>query len=306
MPYVRKSQHDERSPLAGKARQPSILRPLLNVSRAQVERYALRRKLAWIEDESNADSLYQRNWLRHDILPRVAERVPGYLATLTRAARHFAEAAELLDELGRADADDALITGTMTVERLRALSSARAKNAIRAIVASRGWPMPQAERLQEALRQALTARSDANLRVDLGSCELRRYRERIYLVGAHAVTPQDVTIWRGECELPLPGFGGVLMMTPGRGSGIDVGQLRSAVVTIRRRAGGERLQLDAGRPRRSVKNLLQEAMIPAWERARLPFIYCGDTLACIPGVAIDYRYRAAAGKPAISPVWQLI
>jgi tRNA(Ile)-lysidine synthase len=125
------------------------------------------------------------------------------------------------------------------------------------------------------------------------------------LTAKHGATSQDTITWRGEHEVVLHGLGGVLTMTPECGNGIRAGQLGSDVVTIRARGGGERLHSHPGRPRRSVKNLLQEAMLPAWERARLPFIYCGDTLVCIPGVAVDHRYVAGEGEPAISPGWRL-
>jgi tRNA(Ile)-lysidine synthase len=314
MPFLRRSADSARtlpgnllsgrhaSPLMA----PSIIRPLLTVSRAQIEGYAQRRKLVWIEDESNEDPAYQRNWLRHEILPFLATRVPGYRTTLTRAANHFAEADALLDDLGRVDAGDSLTSGTISLDRLQRLSEARAKNVLRVIIAARGWPMPQAERLHEALRQALSARGDAKVRVELGGCQLRRHRDMLHLLPARADpgVPSVVT-WRGETELVLPSLGGVLSMTPRRGKGIRVEPLRSEVVTIRGRAGGERLQCDADHPRRTVKNLLQEAGVPAWERARLPFIYCGNTLVCIPGLGVHHLYQASAEEAAISPTWQV-
>jgi tRNA(Ile)-lysidine synthase len=94
-------------------------------------------------------------------------------------------------------------------------------------------------------------------------------------------------------------------MTRRRGKGIRVGLLRSEVVTIRGRAGGERIQCDADQPRRTVKNLLQEAGVPAWERARLPFIFCGNTLVCIPGLGVHHLYQASAEEAAILPRWRV-
>ncbi|MGZ5115333.1 MAG: tRNA lysidine(34) synthetase TilS [Burkholderiales bacterium] len=315
MPFLRTPEHSRRimsgnlakrrhaSPLSS---HPLIIRPLLTVSRAHIAGYAQRRKLAWIEDESNEDRTYQRNWLRQDVLPLIATRVPAYRATLTRAANHFAEADALLDDLGRVDAGESLFSGTISVDRLQSLSEARAKNVLRVMIASQGWPMPQADRLREAVRQALSARADAKVRVELGGCELRRHREMLHLLPTRADPGvSSVITWRGEPELVLPSLGGVLSMTPRRGMGIRVEPLRSEVVTIRARAGGERLQCDADHPRRTVKNLLQEAGVPAWERARLPFIYCGNTLVCIPGLGVHHLYQASAEEAAISPTWQV-
>lgn len=287
--------------------QPPILRPLLDIPRIDIERYAARRKLAWVEDESNLDTAYLRNWLRHELTPRIAERVPGYRATLVRAAAHFGEAAELLDDLARMDAGDALDSATLAVAQLRLLSLARAKNLLRFLIASRGWQMPDAERLQEGLRQALTARADARLIVNLGDCELRRHGGMLHLL-QHAGPGQPAQgvplTWDGQRRISLPDLGGILTMTPRRGSGLSIARLQSHGVTIRAREGGERLQPDRHRPTRTVKNLLQEAGIPAWERERMPFIYSGDTLACVPGVAVDHRFHARRGEASVVPAWR--
>jgi tRNA(Ile)-lysidine synthase len=233
--------------------------------------------------------------------------VPGYRATLTRAARHFGEAAVLLDDLARHDAGAALASGTISVTHLQSLSAARAKNVLRLMIASRGWRMPDAERLQEALRQVRMARPDAKLRLELGGYELRRHRDMLYLLATDALAAvRRVITWHGERELLLPEFGGLLTMAPGMGRGMRARQLRTAPVTIRPREGGERLQCHANRPRRTLKNLLQEARIPPWERERIPFIYCGDLLVCVPGVGVDHRFQAAAGEAAIAPMWRVL
>jgi len=288
------------------ARQPAIIRPLLDVPRVDIERYARRRKLEWIEDESNVDARYTRNWARRELLPRIAERLPAYRSVLTRAARNMGEASALLDELARIDAAKASDPRGLCVEALRALSPARAKNLLRFLIDSYGWRMPDASRLTEALRQALHARADSNLAVSLGSCELRRHRGFVHLVAArtHSAADRLRVIWRGQREIALPDAGGVLEMARARGAGMSALRLESQPVTIRRRQGGERLQADAKRPRRSVKNLLQEAGVPTWQRERLPFIYCGDDLVCIPGVAVDWRFLARRGERGIVPSWR--
>ena len=285
--------------------QPSILRPLLDVSRGEIQRYATRRRLNWIQDESNEDTRFRRNWLRREVLPRVAERVPAYRDALARAAAHLGEAAALLDALARIDSQASLMGSALSTEALRALGLARAKNVLRFMIDSRGWRMPDAARLTEALRQALTARAGARVAVNLGSCELRRHGKLIHLVAVQPRAAGDAILtWRGEDEIELPGSSGVLTMAPALGAGMSVVRLGSGPVTIRSRRGGERLQPDAKRPRRTVKNLLQEAGIPAWQCERLPFIYCGDDLVCVPGIGVDCAFRARRGEPSILPAWR--
>ena len=302
MPLVRRERVVEE---LGDGDSSSIVRPLLDVPRACVEDYAKRRKLEWIEDESNTDTVYLRNWLRHEIVPRIAERVPAYRAVLRRVARHFAELSEVLDEVADLDARQYVHGSAVAIEALRELSPARAKNLLRRVIARHGWRMPDADKLDEALRQALAARRDAQLIVNLGACELRRHGRLLHLLPAtQRSAAQCVVEWQGERELALPALGGVLTMTPKKGAGLSAARLEAQPVTIRPREGGERLQPHPDRPRRTVKNLLQEARIPAWERSRLPFIYCGDTLACVPGVGVDHRFQARPGEASIVVGWR--
>jgi tRNA(Ile)-lysidine synthase len=314
MPLVRRqgprrdegARRDEGGGMRDDGRKATLVRPLLDVSRADIEAYARRRKLEWVEDESNASTVFLRNWVRHEIAPRIAQRVPGYRGTLVRAARHLGEAAQLLDELAALDAGDAAAGAPLPLARLRALSPARAKNLLRFAIGARGWRPPDADRLKEALRQALAARDDARVHVDLGDCEMRRRAGSLYLLPARAFAAEAApVVWQGEPEIALHALGGVLAMRPAHGAGMSLALLETQPVTIRTRLGGERLRLAANRPTRTVKNLLQEAQMPAWERDRIPFIYAGDTLACIPGIAVDHRFHAGAGEPSVVASWEL-
>ncbi len=283
---------------------PSILRPLLDVTRQEILEYAKQRKLAWIEDESNRDVRIRRNFLRHEVLPVVARRFPAYRETVGRAARHLAEAARLLDEVAAADAAPYLENGTLAVEALRRLPPARARNLLRYFLAERGASMPSAERLEEALRQVLAAKRDARVLIGLGDASLGRYAGRLHVVRPGRPLPGGYTRrWRGEHRLALPELGGVLTLVRVRGQGIGLKRLRKAPVTIRVRRGGERLQPDCRRPRRSLKNLLQEAGIPPWLRERLPLIFCGEKLVWAAGIGVDCSFQAACDEAALRPEW---
>ena len=301
-------------PLRGRSRlnpqsstlNPKILRPLLDVTRDEILEYAKKRKLKWVEDESNADIYFQRNFLRHEVLPVIARRFPAYRVTLARAAGHLAEAARVLDELAANDANGQLEGGTLSIAALRRLPPARGRNLVRYFLACHGVTMPNAERLDEALRQALTAKQDARVLVDLGDFDLRRFRGQLHVVPRLPPVGKEFTRrWRGEQTLALPELGGVLAMTPSHGQGVSLERLRGGIVTMRVRRGGERLQPDCRRPRRSLKNLLQEARIPPWERERSPLIFCGEQLIWAPGVGVDCRFQAPGAEPAVRPVWSV-
>ncbi len=169
------------------AGRPLLLRPLLEVERARIERYARRRGLIWIEDESNADPQHDRNYLRHEVLPRLSERFPGYRQTWLRASRNFADLSEVADAQALADADGALRSGGLRVQRLRELSAARAGNLLRWYFAQQGLPAPRREQLHELLRQFADGRNDAQPSMQVG--EARLYRHRGLLRIAPAATP---------------------------------------------------------------------------------------------------------------------
>lgn len=283
---------------------PRILRPLLDATREEILAYARKRRLEWIEDESNQDISFQRNFLRHEILPAIARRFPAYRATIARSAGHLAEAARLLEEVAAADGAGQIAAGALAVDALRRLPAARARNLLRYFFAGHGLTPPGVSRLEEALRQALGAKQDARVRVDLGGFELHRFQGRLHVVPRLPPVRKEYSRrWRGERALALPELDGVLAMTPSRGRGVSLERLRGGAVTIRVRRGGERLQPDRRRPRRSLKNLLQETGIPPWQRERISLIFCGEELVWAAGVGVDCRYQAAGDEPAIQPVW---
>jgi tRNA(Ile)-lysidine synthase len=284
---------------------PAILRPLLEVPRSEIERYARRRKLEWVEDESNTDRYFLRNFVRHDVLPVIATRYPAYRAILTRSARNLAEAAQLLDELGALDAAGQVEGGTLAVAALRRLAPPRAKNLLRYFLSSHGLDMPAADRLEEALRQSLTAKQDARVLIELDGAHLRRFAGGLHVVReVGQLSPAYAKRWHGEREMALPELGGVLLLQRGRGAGISHARLRGRQVTIGVRRGGERYQPDCGRPRRSLKNLLQEARIPPWQRGRIPLIFCDGELVWAAGLGgVDCAYRCVGDEPALRPVW---
>jgi len=285
---------------------PGILRPLLDVTREEILVYARDRGLEWVEDESNQDMYFLRNFVRHEVLPVIARRFPAYRATLARAAGHLAEAARVLDELASADAAGELADGTLSIAALRRLPPARGRNLLRYFLASRGVTMPGTERLDEALRQALTAKQDARVLVELGDFTLRRHAGRLHLVRARGVPPAHYEkLWRGEKKMALPELGGVLTLARATGAGISLSRLGGGVVTIRLRRGGERLQPNCRRPRRSLKNLLQEARMPPWQREYIPLIFCGGKLVWAARIGVDCALQAAAGEAAVEPTWSI-
>lgn len=151
------------------------LRPLLGCSRTELERYADTHGLTWVEDESNADTGYSRNFIRHAVLPILSERFPAAVENLARATEHFAEAQRMLDEMAEADLGE-YRDFPVPVSLLAGVSHARARNVLRYLLASRGLQAPASGRLEEALRQFIEAAPDRHPSLALPTYRLFRTR----------------------------------------------------------------------------------------------------------------------------------
>jgi tRNA(Ile)-lysidine synthase len=275
------------------------LRPLLDVPRAVIDAYIRSRDLHFVDDESNADVRYARNALRAHVVPALASVASGYPATVARAARLEAEAAALIDDLAAIDAKDACDGATLSRDALRALPEHRGRNLLRWFLRQRGLPPPSARRLDAMYTQLRDARIDAHIRLPHAGSELGLHRARI-VVHRSPPPPFDLR-WNGETTLAFPH--GSLGFVPVRGRGIAVACLAAVDVHIRSRHGGERIQLAGDRPARAVKSLLREAGIPEWTRHGLPLVWCGESLAAIPGIGVDHRFAAAGAADGLDPVW---
>jgi tRNA(Ile)-lysidine synthase len=255
-------------PLRARFGGKTLWRPLIGTSRAEIEAYARRHGLEWVEDESNADESLTRNFIRRRVGPLLEEKFPQWKESLARAARHMAQ-----HEAGREDL-------------------------LRHYLHSKGLKAPSEARLIEMLKQ-LSSGSPRTQVVHDGAT-LRTYRGNVF-VDANLSTEFSPRQWSGELRLKLPELGGELRFRKARGKGIA---LEHQPLSVRLRSGGERLQPDPKRPRRTLKNLFQEAGIPPWERERLPLLYRGDDLVWVPGLGVDARFHAAPGAQGLIPEWR--
>jgi len=284
---------------------PKLLRPLLGATRAEIEAYARARRLEWVEDDSNADERRARNRVRRSVMPVLRELNPAAAANLARSAAHIAEAETLAQSLAEIDARAAMADGRVRVAALARLSRPRAKNVLRWLLSAAGARALDSARLDELLRQLLTARGDGVVRVALEDLEVRRYRGTMWVVARRGKPRRDWhACWDGRRTWPLPELGGVLRFEQSARGGISAAALARGPVEVRLRSGGERFQPDAQRPRRTLKHLLQEAGVPPWERERLPLVYCGGALAFVPGIGVAAALQAGPRERGVALSWQ--
>lgn len=260
----------------------TLLRPLLSRSREALQGYAMAHGLHWVEDPSNRDTTYDRNFIRRQVMPLLAGRWPGVAATLGRTARHCAEAQGQLQRL----ADDLLLAAgageppdTLSVACLRQWQAPEQRLVLRHWLKNRGFRAPSAAVLQRIVAEALTAAEHRNPRVAWREGEVRRYRERLYaLRPLPPLDRQAVYAWDGRRPLALPG-NGVLELCAGEG-------VRpvpwNGAMQVRYRQGGERCRLPGRQGSHALKKLFQETdLAPPWVRERMPLLYIDGRLAAV-------------------------
>jgi len=265
-------------PLAG----GHLVRPLLGVSRAELEAYAVEHQLQWIADPSNADTRFSRNYLRHRVFPILTERWPQAVPGLARSAEHLSEAQGLLDELARMDLQAAeqpsafpwLGLPSLALAPLRELSDARQRNALR------HWLNPLT-RLPDSdhwvgWQSLRDAKHDAQPLWSLADGQLHRCGERIWWLPSCWSEFSDVPVSWSDAQRPL--------RLPGNGELRFCGKAPAGPLEVRYRQGGEIVDVP-GRGRRDLKRLLNESGLPGFVRGRLPLLYRGEFLVGVPNLA---------------------
>lgn len=261
------------------------LRPLLAHSRQQIEAWAHQHQLTWIEDESNGDARYDRNFLRLEVMPLLNARWPHFSRAVARSAALCGEQEQLLDEL-LAESLSTLVddSGALSVAPLRDISEARRAALLRRWIAGQQGSMPSRDALLRLWQEVACSREDAEPRLRLGGNEVRRYRDRLYWLPLMPSLARCSLAWTDLSQpLLLPdGLGqlqphhcGIALRCPQPGEAVSVRFQAQGSFSIVGRAGS-----------RPLKKLWQEQGIPPWQRERTPLIFYGDRLIAAAGVFV--------------------
>ena len=262
------------------------LRPLLAVSRAELLAYANEHQLQWIEDPSNQNEEYDRNYLRNIIMPKLVERWPAAQQTLSRSAQLQAGSLHCLQELAKIDLQVAATeqSHVLEVQNLQRLSNERLNNVLRYWIQSHQIRVPS----RKVLRQIV---SDIVRKQDIDTSpvqtwkegEIRRYQNQIYLMKPlHPHDPSQVFRWNIDQPLFIESLNRRLTLSELKEHHIVLPK-EVTEITVRFREGGERLKPIGQKKHRSLKNLLNEAGVPPWERTRIPLLYHQDQLISVLG-----------------------
>ncbi len=269
-----------------------LVRPLLTVNRSLLEHYGSDRGLNWIADPSNEDLRFDRSYLRQRVLPRLMERWPAAALTAARSAAHLREARRLLEQLAERSLRAARDGASLRVSALARLPLVDRKNALRLWIAERGLSEPDYRRLHEIAGPMLAARSDAVPRVSWQGGELRRFGDRLFSLPGPPLRLRDREWpWQEQPRLELED-GSALTLARERHGDVHLPAL-PALLTVRFRHGGERLQSGSGHI--SLKQLLQTQAIPPWVRAQVPLIAAGERIVAVADLWLHPAYRAKEG-----------
>ncbi|MDR3492804.1 MAG: tRNA lysidine(34) synthetase TilS [Gammaproteobacteria bacterium] len=261
-------------------------RPLLDYTRADLTLYARENQLEWIEDESNLNTHFSRNYLRHKIIPLLKEQWPQLTKTFGRTAEHCAEAQALLNSMAEQDLEfcRGQAVNTLSVEKLLTLPAARLYQLLRLWFKASGLLTPSTAKLQQ-VQHVLHARHDRTPLLLWKGAEVRRYHDDLYALSS--LSPHDVNeilVWDDlTSPLTIAGIGTLSTAQQHHGLRKDL-----ANITVRFRQGGETCHLpNRGDCHHSLKKLFQTWNVPHWERDRIPLIFCGDTLISAVGYFVD-------------------
>ena len=274
-----------------------LWRPFLNMRRKDLEIYAKEHQLTWIEDPSNQDESYRRNAIRKSILPTLEKFQEGAIENLSRSAKHLGEAQELLNQL--ADIDLGLMEAKEGLSktnliRLYKTSQARATNALRRWLSKNGLAYPSEERLTAWWSELQQTRPDSKLQWEHDQQVIRLWRGHLTIT-QEANSSEMMGEWTFK-KIPANS------KKPGIAKDRFDQAKKKGLINTMAREGGEKFKVDSKRPRRSLKNLYQEAAIPPWQRD-VPLLYIGEELVAVAGIGISADWQTAEGL-RISPEWQ--
>ncbi|MCE2571454.1 tRNA lysidine(34) synthetase TilS [Motilimonas eburnea] len=283
----------------------SQLRPLLEISRAELAQLAKAQGWQWVEDESNQNTQFDRNFIRAEIIPKLTERWPGVLTAIGRSARLCAEQQTLLtqllqDELARFQSPQ----GALQIEPLTQLDPLRRQAILRQWIDTHGYSLPSEVRLKEIWDNIALAREDAQPMLAFKGYQVRRYLGQLYLVKPESSVPAHLIVPLEAVQLNSLPCGQQLKLQPSvQGERIKLPQ---APLTVRYQLAGSHKLTPAGRNgSRSYKKLLQEYQVPPWLRAQIPIIFAGEEVIAVGELFICQPWLAQADEAGLSLIWKL-
>ena len=260
------------------------LRPFLKITRKQLSDYATQHNLDWIEDLSNQDNRFDRNYLRNEVLPKLLSRWPSAQQSMARSAQLHAEVSNCLNELAEIDLQQARTeqTNILVIPALQKLSQERLSNALRYWIRAHQMRVPSRKILQHVIQDIVAKQEIETSPVQSwGEGEIRRYQNQLYLMDPlHPHDPNQEFCWEIDQPLYIESLDRTLLPKELKEMDLPLGVKE---LTVRFRQGGERLKPIGQKQHRSLKKLLNDAEVPPWMRDRIPLLYHQEQLISVLG-----------------------
>ncbi|HAU1685185.1 TPA: tRNA lysidine(34) synthetase TilS [Legionella pneumophila] len=261
-----------------------LARPFLTWPRGELEHYARIHELKWIEDESNQDTKYSRNYLRHRVIPLLVEKWPGVVGNISRAAIHCQQAKVNLEVLAIKDCPDLLnATDHLLIEPLKGLEFERITNVLKFWLKKNRIQLPSSKTFHRIIHEIIFAKLDAMPTVSWGQIQIRRFKQHLYLRKADKGNLPKIIEWKHfPASLMYPDANIDLSAVKAK-KGLKIP--KDVQIEIRFRKGGEEFYWHG--QTKHLKKLFQEWQVPPWVRDRVPLIYINGQLACVVGYAVS-------------------
>lgn len=287
-------------PAVQKFSQGLLCRPLLKFLREELYSYAIEQGLNWIDDPSNFDTDFDRNFLRHEVVPLLEERWPSLKKTLSRTAGHMGEANRLLTELAHQDWVKIQSEQQIKLEKLIKLDEQRQRNVLRYWLSTIcQLSLPDTAHLQRIIREVVPAPADARPEVIWKGGEVRRFQGFLYAQKEHT-EPCNKTLlsWPDIGQpLDLNHQGRQLIARSSIGEGLSQAMLLNTEISVGFRQGGEVCRPKGRGQTHQLKKLFQEWQVPPWKRASVPLVYVNGELAQVVGYCYCEPYAVTGNEP---------
>lgn len=266
-------------------------RPWLTVSRSAIADFAQQQALSWVEDDSNTNTAFSRNYLRHQILPVLEQRWPQAAHQLAQTSQRMSEAEELLQDLALLDYRQVKAgQGALNIQALGELSQARRNNVLRYWLQHLALPLPDHADIVRIWNEVCLAKVDATPLLAWAGAEVRRYRNQLYAMPPLSDFDEGIVLPWQDKATPLTLPTGQQLQPEDVCAGLNALQWRSGQVTVGFRRGGEKIRPVGRQHHHDLKKLLQAEAVPPWQRARIPLLYINQQLAAVIGYWVAHEF----------------
>ena len=281
-----------------------LCRPLINIPREAIEQYAKLNDIKWIEDPSNKNIDFDRNYLRNNIVPSIKKRWPNAQKTITRLSSLAENNQKLLHELAKEDIGEIEKFNVLDIGILSNKSSLRINNIFRFMILKNKMGIPSLKVLENGIETLINAKSNSPI-VTWDGCSIRRYKDTLYFFNPDLQHDEIRPIkmkWFIDQTINLGGNRGSIKATFIKGQGIALNRCPKSL-EIKYRKGGEQIKPSGHKITKSLKNLFQENNVLPWVRDQIPLVYLDEDLISVGDLWFNHDYKAKEQEDGFLISW---